>query len=644
VKVITWYNHAAGVVADVKKRIAQYVQEAQDAIQKIKDTPGLDPQERDDAIENLISTVNGVNRSAVSTAAAWITPFASWKAPDGSLEQLLKAPAQQAPADDSSTGGGDSSVEAPQGGTIGLMGRGSPTAGATHSSSTATSPPTGDPVLAARAAMSVPEVASPTVAPPTTEAPRAGTAPPSGSPPAVGGTPTTSGPSSSSGGTTSPSASGSTGTPSSTSGTSGTSSPAQATPTNPSASGANPAAAGPEAAKAGPAQPVMPQAPLSAPAAATPPGPASAATPQPTAPPAAPPPAGVSTSSGAGGGGISGGGPPAAAPVGAAPGPTAPSPPVPLGPPTTPPPAAPTPGAAPAGSVGPGVVPASTTNTSAGAPPAPVPVSAARAERDAIAAASTAGALRRQAGGNNPLELARRIGAALNVGIIDFGFFWLTGVTTDGRIVVANSYGLAYIPDGVNLPDQVHMATADESIPIAERAKWATHPILALQGWAQHHNTSLRAVVATEAQFADFDPGVAKIVLLPDDIPDSGKMQGRSRLDVIAPQAAAQLASVADAGLTELLPPAPTDPNPPVDDSQTLWFEVAKPLMSTSTHRGFAHLEAFLTYANHAQDLAEYRAHTATDAATQRAAIADWVYWQHVSVLISDAVSTRASV
>ena len=181
-------------------------------------------------------------------------------------------------------------------------------------------------------------------------------------------------------------------------------------------------------------------------------------------------------------------------------------------------------------------MPASTSNTSAAAAPAPVPVSTARAERDAIAAASTAGALRRQTGGNNPLELARRIGAALNVGIIDFGFFWVTGVTTDGRIVVANSYGLAYIPDGVNLPNQVHMATADESIPIDERAKWATYPILAVQGWAQHHNIPLRAVVATETQFADFDPGVAKIILQPDDIPDSGTMEGRNRLEVIAPK------------------------------------------------------------------------------------------------------------
>ena len=256
----------------------------------------------------------------------------------------------------------------------------------------------------------------------------------------------------------------------------------------------------------------------------------------------------------------------------------------------------------------------------------PVPVSTARAERDAIAAASTAGALRRQTGGNNPLQLARRIGAALNVGIIDFGSFWVTGVTTDGRVVVANNYGLAYIPDRVNLPQQVHMATADESIPIDERAKWATYPILAVQGWAQHHNVALRAVVATDAQFANFDPSVAKIVLQPDDIPDSGTMEGRNRLEVIAPHAAAHLASISDVSLTELLPPAPADINPPADETHALWFEVAKPLMSTSTQRSVAHLQALVTYANHAQELAVYRAHTATDTVTQRAAIADWVY------------------
>ncbi len=274
-----------------------------------------------------------------------------------------------------------------------------------------------------------------------------------------------------------------------------------------------------------------------------------------------------------------------------------------------------------------------------------MPVSAARLERDAIAAASAAGAMKRKnENGGDALVRARRIGAALNVGVLDFGFIWVTGLCVDGTIVVANSYGLGYIPEGVNLPDQVKMATADESIPPAERAKWATYPILAVQGWAQAHGQKLRAVIATQEQFANFDPGTAKIVLRPDDIPDSGQMQGRSRLEVIAPEAAARLASVSDAGLTELLPPASADINAPQDNLSRMWFEMAMPLMSTTPDRGVAHLEAFIEYADHAQDLALYRAHTAADGAAQRAAIADWVYWQHLSVLMSDAISADASV
>ena len=296
--------------------------------------------------------------------------------------------------------------------------------------------------------------------------------------------------------------------------------------------------------------------------------------------------------------------------------------------------------------MGPGVAPAAAAGTtSAVGAPAPVPVSAARAERDAIAAAATAGALRRQsAGGGDPLQLARRIGAALNAEPnIDFGFFWVTAVTQDGQIVVANSYGLAYIPDGVNLPEQVRMASADESIPVGDRAKWVTYPILAVQGWAQAHNVRLRAVVATEDQFKNFDPGTAKITLQRDDIPDSGKMQGRNRLEVIAPSAASQLASVGDAGLSELLPPAPSDTNPPADESTKFWFEVMKPMMSTNPNRGVAHLEAFVNYADHAQEQALYRANTAPDTAAQRGAIADWVYWQHLSVLIADALAGSAA-
>ena len=295
--------------------------------------------------------------------------------------------------------------------------------------------------------------------------------------------------------------------------------------------------------------------------------------------------------------------------------------------------------------MGTGVAPASAAGaTSAVGAPAPVPVSAARAERDAAVAAATAGALRRQSSSGDPLQIARRIGAALNAEPnIDFGFFRVTAVSMDGQIVVANSYGLAYIPEGVNLPEQVRMASADESIPVGDRAKWATYPILAVQGWAQHRNIRLRAVVATEDQFKNFDPGTAKITLQSDDIPDSGKMQGRNRLAVIAPAAASRLAGVSATALSELLPPAPSDTNPPADETSKLWFEVMKPMMSTNPDRGVAHLEAFVNYADHAQEQALYRAHTAPDAAAQRGAIADWVYWQHLSVLISDALAGSAA-
>ncbi len=280
----------------------------------------------------------------------------------------------------------------------------------------------------------------------------------------------------------------------------------------------------------------------------------------------------------------------------------------------------------------------------AGAAPAPVPVSAARAERDAILSASTAGALRRKTNGSDPLQRARHIGAALNVGVMDFGFFWVTGVTTDGMIVVANSYGIGYIPEGVHLPDDVRMASADDAVPVSERAKWATYPILAVQAWAQHHDKKLRAVVATEEQFANFDPGVAKIVLTQDDIPDSGVMQGRDRLEVIAPGAAQRLTAVSDFGLNDLLPPAPADLEAPADETPKLWFEVSKPLMSTNPQRGAAHLKAFVTYAEHAQEKALYTAHTAAQPSDQRRAIADWVYWQHLAVIMSDAVNASATV
>ena len=210
---------------------------------------------------------------------------------------------------------------------------------------------------------------------------------------------------------------------------------------------------------------------------------------------------------------------------------------------------------------------------------APIPVSTARRERDAIAAVSRRG--------NDPSQVATRIAAALNaIPTQDFGFYWVTALTVDGTIVVANSYGIGYIPEGVNLPEQVKMASADESIPAVDRGKWATYPMLTLKGWAEQHCTALRMVIATESQFQGFDPGAAKMILQPDDIPENGQMQGRSRLEVIAPQAAAQLAAVSDADLPELLPVAPADGTPPADETFQKWFNVMKPMMSQSDERG----------------------------------------------------------
>jgi len=104
------------------------------------------------------------------------------------------------------------------------------------------------------------------------------------------------------------------------------------------------------------------------------------------------------------------------------------------------------------------------------------------------------------------------------------------------------------------------------------------------------------------------------------------------------------LAAVGSTGLSDLLPPPPTDANPPEDQRANLWFEVFRPLLSNVPDRAAVQLENFVSYADHAQELALYRAHTAVDPADQRAAIADWIYWQHLGVLMSDAIASEAAV
>ena len=270
----------------------------------------------------------------------------------------------------------------------------------------------------------------------------------------------------------------------------------------------------------------------------------------------------------------------------------------------------------------------------------PIPVSAARAERDAIAAATAPEAAKR--GGADPLALARRVAAALNAADSDgadaFEFFWMTAVSTDGEIVVANSYGLAYIPAGVQLPEPVQLVTADAQIPAVERARWVTYPAMAVQGWAAHHNKKLRAVIATAEQFGRSDPGAAKVVLEPEDIPATGVMTGRSRLEVVDPDSAAVLAETTDDGLLDLLPPAPADSGALSDQRQPLWWEVLRPLTGSAEGRETVHLKAFGPYAALERDIAVAAAHTASESDARRAAVADWLYWRHVGELLHSAM------
>ena len=49
-----------------------------------------------------------------------------------------------------------------------------------------------------------------------------------------------------------------------------------------------------------------------------------------------------------------------------------------------------------------------------------------------------------------------------------------------------------------------------------------------------------------------------------------------------------------------------------------------------------------VAYADHAQELALHRAQTASESDAQRHAITDWIYWQHLGVLMNDAVASEA--
>lgn len=643
--VITWERYAALSIVQAKSDITDNVEAASRQITVLERDSTLDAAERATAITSVIAAAYGANVSVMEGTAERILASKAWKPPGNALKDLLD---QKTPPPLTLP---DSSVPVPPAEQDGRPNEDGPQPGPTEPA-----PVSPQPVTPVNPAQPKPVSPSPSV-PPT---PTPGAPPTAGQPPAPA--------------------------------------PAVPGPVTPGTPGAGPLAppipgAGPGA-PLGPAAPTVPLSPAAAPS----PGgtgkgmaPASAKSPSAGAradeSSTAAAPAGAAgmpaapMGGGASGGssGSSGSGGRSAAPVAQRPS---------SAPPSTRPAATTRATGRPAPAAQSKSTERDDSEDEVPVPPPIVPVSAARAERDAIAEAATAEATRRQGGGTDPLTLARRIAAALNApgsgGEGNLGFFWVTAVTTGGAIVVANSYGLAYIPDGVQLPEQVHMASADSVIPATERARWATYPVLAVQGWADHHDTKLRAVIATEEQFANSDPGAAKIVLKPDDIPATGAMQGRSRLQVVDPEAADRLAATDDARLIDLLPPAPVvagpgaprptsevtdsdaavqlataaatgtvdpqqlltalpaDAGPATDDSAMLWFSVVKPLASKAAGRSAAHLRAFHTYAGHARDVVLRDAYTEVDLAAQRAVVADWLYWKHLSGLLDAAVNGAA--
>ncbi|MCX8557822.1 secretion protein EccK [Mycolicibacterium mucogenicum] len=273
---------------------------------------------------------------------------------------------------------------------------------------------------------------------------------------------------------------------------------------------------------------------------------------------------------------------------------------------------------------------------------APIPVTAARAERDAMAAAARAGLVRKSAG-DAEVQFAERISAALHappsIPAMAWNFVWAVGVTATGEIIAANSYGVSFIPDGMCLPPQVTFVSADESIPAGQRGRWVREPFVALQAWCAFQEKTLKVVIGTEQEVKPFEGSLQTKPIAAEDIPKDGLMKGRSRLEVIAPDAAAKLAEWPDAQLHEALPPQPVQLIPP--DPAVIgkaWMESIRPLMQTTGEAyRLTHLQKLTDYARLQESAALYRAYTAPYAADLRAAITDWVWWQQFSTVQGDA-------
>jgi hypothetical protein len=287
----------------------------------------------------------------------------------------------------------------------------------------------------------------------------------------------------------------------------------------------------------------------------------------------------------------------------------------------------------------------STNQQSQGAAAAPIPVTTSRAEKDAIAAAARGQSVQRPRNTDADVETAVRIAAALHappsIPEGSWQFTWAVGVTTEGQILAANSYGVGFIPDKVCLPSQVTLVSADERIPAGERGRWVRYPFVALQAWAAFHEKTLRVIVGTEDELKPHAGSVNTRTLLDEDIPDDGTMKGRNRFEVIAPQIAERLAAWPDTELIDMLPPQPVQlVAPDIKAGEKLWLMAIAPLMQTTGENYRPqHLAALAKYAAHREAVGLYQAYTAPFVAAQRDAITEWLYWGHLSAILADAQS-----
>ena len=334
---------------------------------------------------------------------------------------------------------------------------------------------------------------------------------------------------------------------------------------------------------------------------------------------------------------VQGGAGPIPRPIGAGPSAGSGSGTAPLGPPPTPAPAGPVasgPTARPL--AGPPDTPVTAESSSMAVVPVPVP-----------GVPGEEGRIRSTTGTADPLHSARRIAAALNAedrpDMSSPGFFWATGVTTDGQVLVANSYGLGYIPSGQRLPRQARLVTLDHSIPVADRVSWASWPWRALAGWARSHDVGLRTIIGIEEHLRDIDVDAPQMTLSDDQIPATSEMAGSDRLELIAPAHAKRLVATADDRLITLLPPPLADSSAPPDRLVDLWSAVGAPMSSDAPGREIAQLQALLAYADHSEELAIHRAYAASDPVLQRSAIADGLYWHNLAGLTHAALNSGFS-